>query len=158
MSYITVSESAIVHAPSDLVYHILADYHVGHLAIIPKKYFKEVTVTKGGIGAGTEMHIVMNILGRTFEATHTVKEPEPGRVLVEGDFAADRITTFTLDPLRDDMTRVTIHTRYPKPSGIKGWIEERTAPGILGKIYREELNNLNNYAKAKAAERIPLFA
>jgi hypothetical protein len=158
MSYITVSESAIINAPSDEVYHILADYHEGHLAIIPKKYFKEVTILKGGFGAGTEMRIVMNIMGRTFEAIHEVKEPEPGRVLVEGDFAADRITTFTLDPLRSDMTRVTIGTRYPKPTGLKGWIEERTVPSLFGKIYREELNNLNAYAKAKHSEHIPLFA
>ncbi len=158
MSHITVSESAIVQAPSDLVYRILADYHEGHMAIIPRKYFKEVGVTAGGFGEGTELYVVMNVMGRTYEMSMSVTEPDPGRVLVETDHAAGRATTFTIDALPNDMTRVTISTRYPRPSGLKGWIEERTAPGTLGKIYREELNNLNNYARAKAAEHIPLFA
>ncbi|MBS1902238.1 MAG: SRPBCC family protein [Bacteroidetes bacterium] len=159
MSYITVSESEIIHAPSDLVYRILADYHEGHQAIVPRKYFKEVTVTNGGFGEGTEIDLVMVIMGRTRYASMRVSEPEPGSVIVEETSDGTMRTVFTLENLRDGLTRVTISTKFTKSPGLKGWIEERTIPGVCSKIYREELNNLNNYAKDRsAASHIPLFA
>lgn len=158
MSHIIVSESAIIHASSDVVYRILADYHEGHQAIIPRKYLKEVTVTQGGFGAGTEFELISNIMGRTYHNTMRVTEPEIGHVLIESDTKSDMASVFTLEPLRDEMTRVTISSKFPKSPGLKGWIEERTIPSIFMKVYREELNNLNNYAKTKSAEHIPLFA
>ncbi len=49
----TVVASADMDAPPDRVYAIIADYHNGHPHILPKQ-FRNLTVEKGGVGAGTD--------------------------------------------------------------------------------------------------------
>ena len=73
---------------------------------------------------------------------------EPGRVLVEADNEAGVATTFTFEPLNNDtQTRVTIATVGKTSSGIKGWLEKKVNPMIMGKIYRQELENLAQVAQ-----------
>ena len=68
-----------------------------------------------------------------------VSEPEPGRVLQEEDAATGVLTTFTVDALNDTQARVTIATTARSSSGLKGWLEKMTTPGIMRRIYRQEL-------------------
>lgn len=141
------SESLIINAPAAHVYAILADYHVGHPAIVPKQYFKKVEVLEGGQGAGTKILVQMSVFGVEAEFNMVVTEPDPGRVLVETDAAAGVTTTFTVESIGDgSQSQTTISSATEAPPGIRGWIEQRINPIISRRIYREELALLADYA------------
>ena len=61
MASITIEYAAKIDASPEKVYAILADYHNGHPAILPKNYFKTVVVEKGGTGEDTLVRIGMKI-------------------------------------------------------------------------------------------------
>ena len=154
MSDIQVAVTATIDAPPARVYAVLADYRNHHPNILPKPYFVEVEVTKGGQGAGTEFVADMNIYGskRTFHMT--VSEPEPGRVLAETDAKLGTHTTFTVEPLEDGAkSSVTIATTSKPSTGLGSWLERLTTPMIMRKIYQEELQQLNAYMQQLPAER-----
>ena len=77
--------SAIIDAPPDEVYLILADYHNGHPQILPREYFRALSIEAGGRGTGTIIRVRVRIgmVERSYRML--VSEPEPGRVLVEAD-------------------------------------------------------------------------
>src|SRR5215207_2345735 len=99
MRTIHAEEIQVINARPEVIYAVLADYHQGHPAIVPKEYFQEVKVEKGGIGAGTEILIRMKVLGRETVSRQVISEPEPGRVLVEAEPDGRVKTTFTIDPV-----------------------------------------------------------
>ncbi len=141
---------ATIPAPPAQVYAIIADYHQGHPAILPPRYFTGLTVTTGGQGAGTTVTVHMNVYGSRAVLTMTVSEPEPGRVLVEEDPAAGVVTTFTVDPVDDgQQARVTIATTARASPGLRGWLEKRLNPAIMRRIYHEELGRLAAVARAQ---------
>jgi uncharacterized protein YndB with AHSA1/START domain len=153
MSHYTVTASAKIPAPADHVYAILADYETGHRAILPERYFTDMIVTNGGVGAGTEIVVHMSVFGQTTIFNLTVTEPEPGRVLQEADEEVGLTTTFTLDPSSDGATTtVTIHTIAKTSSGLKGMIEKWMNPPITRQIYNEELQNLAKPAQKTLAQ------
>ena len=55
MATIEYSASSTIDADPKTVYNIIADYHGGHKQILPPKYFKNLVVHRGGVGAGTEI-------------------------------------------------------------------------------------------------------
>src|SRR5689334_17379923 len=114
-------ETAVIPAPADVIYAILADYRTGHPQIVPKPYFTRLEVEQGGVGAGTVIRVYMRVLGREVISQHEVLEPEPGRVLVEKDLHADMSTTFTLTPLEDGRrTQLRITTEWVAKPGPLG--------------------------------------
>ncbi len=152
MKQYQVEASAVIDAPAAQVYAIVADYNDGHQAILPKPYFVSMDVLEGGIGAGTKLKVVMKVMGQDFVFNEEVTEPEPGRVLVEADNEAGVATTFTFEPLNNDtQTRVTISTIGKTSPGFKGWLEKKMNPRIMGKIYRQELENLAQVAQQRQA-------
>lgn len=151
MSGYHVEESAVIDAPPELLYNILADYQEGHPSILPQQYFKRLDVLEGGRGEGTRIHVVMNALGTTAEYTMTVTEPEPGRVLQEADEAAGVVTTFTVEPLDNGTrSRVTIATDARTAPGLRGQIEKLITPSVSRRIYREELQQLAQVAQSQS--------
>ena len=151
MSNIHVEADKVINAPPATVYAVLADYRVGHPAILPKAYFKSLHVEQGGVGAGTDVITAMEIYGtkRTFRLA--VTEPQPGRILAEEDPAAGTATTFTLDPVGDgNRTRVTITTDARVSPGFAGWIERMVNPFLMRKIYNAELQQLADYVAQPA--------
>lgn len=141
------SESLVINVSAEKVYAILADYHIGHPAIVPKQYFKKVEVVEGGQGAGTKLFVQMEVFGVKADFNLLVTEPEPGRVLEESDAAAGISTTFTVDPVGDgSQCRTTIASVTRAAPGIRGWIEKWMNPIITRRIYREELALLAEYA------------
>jgi hypothetical protein len=143
MTHYHAEASDIINAPPEQVYAILADYHEGHPAILPARYFSGLTVTAGGQGEGTAVTVHMNVFGAKAVYNMVVSEPEPGRVLVEEDQAAGVVTTFALEPLNGaGQTRLTISTKARASSGLRGLIEKLANPAIMRKIYREELRQL----------------
>ena len=151
MSNITVSYSADIDAGAHAVYAVFADYEVAHPAILPKDTFKSLTVIEGGYGEGTVFDMVMRVMGKDYPSRMDVSEPEPGRVMVETEREQDLRTTFTVDPLGPERSRLTIETVTPRKPGLAGMIEAALTPRILRGIYRKEVENLKAYlAEAEA--------
>ena len=142
MPTIEAAAAAPIDADPPTVWGILTDYQDAHLAILPRKYFQEAVVERGGRGAGTVVRVRMRTMGATRIFRMEVSEPEPGRVLAEWDLDTGALTTFTIDPLDGGRRcRVRIATRWSS-FGLRGWIERIFAPRALRAIYAEQLRNL----------------
>lgn len=143
-----ISASALITAPADKVYSIIADYRNGHPYILPKPAFESLTVEKGGIGAGTEISCIMKVAGRRQTFYAVITEPEPGRVLVETIPVSGSVTTFTVEPCNDGAQAfVTITTRVTVRGGLLGSIEKFLTTRALQPIFEKELQLLNSFAK-----------
>jgi uncharacterized protein YndB with AHSA1/START domain len=149
MSQIQVAVSSIIDAPAERVYTILADFRNHHPHILPESYFSGMEVEEGGYGAGTVIRFNMEVLGNKQGYHSRVTEPEPGRVLVETDMLSGAVTTFTVAPGGERRSQVTITTTVERQPGLKGLLEGLMTPPILRRIYREELEKLNQYAQLK---------
>jgi hypothetical protein len=151
MPEIHVTSSAVIAAPPPTVYGLIADYRQGHPSILPPKYFQNLQVEEGGVGAGTRISFEMR-LGRRWRLHALVTEPEPGRQLCEIYPDTGMVTTFTVDP--EDAghnSRVTIATRYTKP-GVAGWLERWLIPGLLRAVFAAELRELDVQARARSSD------
>jgi Polyketide cyclase / dehydrase and lipid transport len=145
MRHMQVSESAIITAPATAVYAIIADYQHGHPRILPKQYFRDLTVEAGGVGAGTVINFKAGMPGFMRAAHATITEPEPGRVLVETNAGSPPVfvTSFTVDPVQNGTAaRVQIMTKWDTSPGIQGMIERLAFPPLLRRMYRAELRQL----------------
>lgn len=148
MSTIYVELSDVVPAPPEQVYGILADYREGHPAILPRPYFRELTVEQGGQGAGTVLRVQMEVMGVKQSYHLQVSEPEPGRILVEEDREAGVKTTFTVAPLNGGRrSLVTIATESRTAPGFRGLMERLINPPVTRRIYRQELQQLAGYVQ-----------
>lgn len=137
MPVIRASESLVIAAPAATVYDIIADYREGHPRILPPEYFGRLDVEAGGRGSGTRIRFEMKAFGRATVASGLVTEPTPGRELVE-TLDSGIVTTFLVESLAPDSSRVTITTQYERP-GLRGWIESLLSPGYLRRVYQAEL-------------------
>ena len=138
----------LIQASPATVYSILTDYHKAHPAILPKQYFKEILVKKGGQGAGTEFHLTMEIFGAKRNYDMTVSEPEPGRMLVEMDPVSGTTTYFVVDPTANPQEcRMTIKSDATLSKGLAGWFEKLMYVPISKHIYKQELQILNEYVQ-----------
>ena len=152
MTTYSVAVTADIAAPPAQVYAVISDYHEGHRAILPERYFEEMKVVEGGQGAGTVVSVAMKVMGTRPLFQLTVSEPEPGRVLREVDPQAGVDTTFTVEPLKGgSQSRVTIATSARTSPGLKGFIEKLINPAITRRIYREELTNLADYMRSNGS-------
>ena len=150
MNSYRAQESEVIYAPPEQVYAIIADYHEGHPAILPSRYFTDMVVTAGGQGEGTVITVAMNVFGAKILYEMSVSEPEPGRILVEEDKSAGVVTSFTIDPVNGgDRSRVTIATEAKTAPGFRGFLEEIINPIIIRRIYRQELSQLATVVKEK---------
>jgi len=68
---------------------------------------------------------------------------------VETDMLSGAVTTFTVAPGGERRSQVTITTTVERQPGLKGLLEGLMTPPILRRIYREELEKLNQYAQLK---------
>lgn len=143
---IEVSASRAIVAPPAVVYGIIADYRVGHPSILPPKWFGPLTVEEGGVGAGTRIRFTMKGMGPPRPMEAIVSEPEPGRVLTETYPATGGVTTFTVEPAQGGSV-VTFHTTWT-PRGFQGIVERLLAPAFLRRVYRDELDLLEQRAEA----------
>jgi hypothetical protein len=152
MSMIRSEASAVIDARPEELYAVVSDYRVGHPAILPKPYFTELTVEKGGQGAGTVIRTRMKVFGREYAFHQAVTEPEPGRVLVETDMDTGQFSSFTFEPLNaGKQTRVTIKAENPASPGIVGLLERLTQPAFNRRLFQQELRNLADYVRRKNA-------
>jgi hypothetical protein len=143
----------IINARAEKLYAVVADYRVGHLAILPRPFFQELAVEKGGVGAGTIVRGNVKVMGKLYPLHHAISEPEPGRVLQENDLdKAEEHTRFIFEPVNNGaQTRVTIATEFMASPGLVGLMERLTKPGLVHKMYRQELHNLAEYVGTQQA-------
>jgi len=117
---------------------------------LPKPPFVSLTVEKGGVGAGTVLHVKMKVMGKLQAFNTIVTEPEPGRVLVETNDTG-YITTFTIDPQNDGKySYVTFTTEITKSSNLLKRIEFFFSKQFLPLVYKKELENLSKIAAIKS--------
>ena len=144
-----VSAEAVINAPAEEAYAIIADYRDGHPRIMPRPPFVSLDVEQGGIGAGTVIRCVMRMFGRTQTFRAAISEPEPGRVLVETFEENGTVTTYNVDPVSDG-TRVTITTDFETRRGLIGWIEGFSYTRLLRPVYLREIAQLGIVASERA--------
>jgi hypothetical protein len=146
MTKYQVSSSGTIAAAPARVYSVIADYRRHHPRIVPPDHFQNLEVLEGGVGAGTRTRFRMRVLGTTREFEHVVRDPEPGRVLVESEADGSNPTTFVVDP-RDggQATQLTITTELVARPGMAGAIERMVSLFVLPRIYRKEIARLAEY-------------
>jgi ribosome-associated toxin RatA of RatAB toxin-antitoxin module len=140
---VIVESSAIIPAPPQAVYDLLADYRVGHPSILPKPYFVALTVEEGGVGEGTIFRADMNVMGQKSSFRAKVTEPEHGKLLRETDLDTGTVTDFIVTPAGDGQTQLTFRTDYK----VKNFIERLMIPPILRRMYKQELGNITEHFK-----------
>ncbi len=145
MTTIDVEVSDIIPANIETVYAVIADYEVGHQAILPRPAFKEMKVVEGGYGAGTRLKLHIRLWGQSYYYEQVVEEPEVGRVILERDVKTGQVSTFTLEPLSDTSTQVTITANVPLSKGLRGVLERLSQPTIMRNLFTIELKNLADY-------------
>lgn len=147
MPTIHATQSLTIAAPAAILYDLIADYRHGHPRILPPAFFGRLEVLAGGRGAGTRIRFDMRAFGRTTTSEGTVTEPVPGRELRE-TLESGIVSTFLVESLTGDSSRVTITTSYEK-RGLAGWIERLLVPGYLRRVYAAELALLAREAAAR---------
>jgi Polyketide cyclase / dehydrase and lipid transport len=146
MSRIHVEAEHVIDAPPERVYAILADYRQGHPSILPES-FKDYAVEEGGQGAGTIIHYRLEAGGRNRQYRTRISEPEPGRLMLENDTTSSLVTSFRVTPESGGrQSRVRIATEWEGSGGIGGFFERTFAPGVLRRLYADELNRLASVA------------
>ncbi len=159
MKTFRVTGTAVINGSAKVVYDIIADYHNGHPNIVPKKYFSDIAVEKGGWGAGTTIRFKMHVFGKTQDFRAAITEPEPGRVLVEANDEASggAVTTFTVDPTNEGkQARVTISTDL-KPTTRLVRLERVFTSWVLRRVYAEELKLLAGLATTERTAAEDLY-
>ena len=144
MGKVETSAERTIDAPAGQVYGYLADMNQ-HPRFLPPQ-FSEFQVEEGGVGAGTVTRFAVTAGGRTREYRMRVTEPEPGRTLVESDANSSLVTTFNVEP-QGERSVVRISTTWDGASGIGGFFERTFAPKAMRRIYLDELERLDAYAR-----------
>ncbi len=147
MARVDVVEDGRVGAAPEVVYRCIAD-HEQHRKFLPPA-FRDFTIEAGGVGAGTITTFRVKGGGGSRSFRMLVEEPEPGRVLTESDTNSDLVTTWTVTP-DSGGARVEIATSW-EVSGIAGFFERLLAPRMMRRLYAEELELLDAYARERAA-------
>jgi len=149
MGTVHVAAERDVAAPAAAVYGYIADHREHHQHLLPDA-FSNFQVEAGGVGAGTITRFRVTAGGRSREYRMLVAEPEPGRVLTESDTGSSLVTTFTVTP-QGAASHVRIATSWEGAGGVGGFFERLFAPRVMRKIYAEELERLDAYARERAA-------
>lgn len=153
MPEIYAAAERTISAPAHEVYAYIADHRQHHPHFLPDA-FSDYRVEEGGVGAGTVVAYSLKVGGKKYPARAHIAEPEPGRVISE-TVDSGYLTTFTVLPL-GAACHVRIETRA-QLSGIRGLIERLFVPGVLRRLFTDELERLDAYACAQA-ESVPAVA
>ena len=88
----------------------------------------------------------MTVGGRVRSFRMRVAEPEPRRVLTESDARSSAVTTWVVTP-KGPGCRVRVETRWQGAGRVGGLFERLFAPRVLRRLYAEELERLDGYAR-----------
>lgn len=148
-----VTVKCTIDATHTKVYNIVIDMEE-HRRILPKQ-FESLDVLKGGKGTGTVFRLNMNVMGNRSSLEMVLTEPEPGRVVLERDEKAGITTTWKLTPIEgSDRCLIELTSEFQSKPGIAGMLERLIFKPVIRSIYRQELDNINEYAtKGTVSER-----
>ncbi|MCA9984611.1 MAG: SRPBCC family protein [Anaerolineales bacterium] len=147
MKTVRVESTRLINAPVQTIYEILADFEDAHVAILPRQYFRAIKLLSGGQGAGTIYQLQMVVSGQTYDYEMHVSEPVPGRELLEVSSDGAVRTVMRVEPAgANTQSQVTIISDFTSEPGFMGWLQRLFQPAIVRRIYREELDNLAQYA------------
>jgi hypothetical protein len=149
MAPLEITSERAISAPAATVYGYIANMREHHPNFLPPA-FSDFKVESGGSGAGTVIRYTLTAGGRTRRYEAVVAEPEPGRVLTESDKGSTAVTTFTVTPTDEKTCSVRITIRWEGAGGIGGFFERTFAPRAMRPILADELNRLDDYARAQA--------
>ncbi len=138
-----------ISAPAERVYQYIADLREHHPRWLPPN-FTDVQVEEGGVGAGTIFRARVRLGGVNRDFHMRVDEPEPGRVIREVDILAPLVTTWTVTP-EGNHCRVRLETVWSSAAGPAGLLERLVAPRLMQRMYADELDRLDRYAREHAA-------
>ncbi len=150
MPELSVTAERLVGAPAEHTYWCIADYRTHHPRFLPPA-FSDFQVEQGGVGAGTVHRFQLNAGGRTRTYRMRVEEPQPGHVLTESDTGSSLVTTWTVTP-EGQRCRVRLDTRWQGAGGVGGVFERLFAPRVLRRIYEDELERLDRYARTTQSD------
>jgi hypothetical protein len=151
VSIYRVTTTRHIHAPARVAYDIIADYRDMHARMVPPKWFSNLRVDSGGVGAGTTIRYDVRAFGATKTHRARVDEPTPGRVLVESEIDDPIVTTFSVEPTSDGSAcEVTITSQLQSRDGFLGTIEQWLARPTLKRIFAAELDRLDTLARSVA--------
>jgi uncharacterized protein YndB with AHSA1/START domain len=148
MAVITVAAERVIDSPAEIVYGYLADLRQRPEFLPPA--FSDFEIEQGGVGTGTVVRFRVTAGGRSREYRMQVAEPEPGRVLTESDMNSSLVTTFTVED-RGAGSLVRISTGWQGAGGVGGFFERLFAPGVMRRLYADELSRLSAYASRREA-------
>jgi uncharacterized protein YndB with AHSA1/START domain len=153
MAQVRVSAERSIPAPPARVYELIADYREHHHRFLPPA-FSDYRVEQGGVGAGTVVAFRLSAGGRVREFRQRVDEPEPGRVLTESNLGSSSVTRFTVTP-EGEGSRVELLTTWDGARGVRGFFERTFAPRALRRLYADELERLDRYARERSGAIAP---
>jgi hypothetical protein len=146
----------LIDAPPAAVYAVLADYTTHHPRIMPASTFSDLEVETGGVGAGTVFHITVRVAGRRQRLHMRVAEPEPGRILTETNLDTGAVTEFGVAPgERRPRTRARISSEWETAAGLRGLVDRLLTPRLMGRIFAQQLRELDRYLRSGAAPQAP---
>ena len=145
MSELRVVAERAIGAPATHAYRLIADFERHHPRFLPSA-FAQFRVEEGGVGAGTVHSFKMTAGGRARDVRMRVAEPDPGRVLTESDERSSMVTTWVVTR-EGSGCRVRVETRWQGVGGVGGVFERLFAPRVLRRLYAEELERLDRYAR-----------
>lgn len=148
MPLIHVSQSRRIPVAPGRVYAVLVDYTAGHAQILPRRYFSNLEVVRGGVGDGTIISFQMHAFGSVQKLRAEITEPIPGELLVETIVATGAKTTFHVLPESGGQESLVTITTDWTTQGLTGWLQSLLIPRFLRKVYEEELANLAAVAAA----------
>ena len=151
MAELRVTHERPIAVPAERVYQYIADLRDHHPRWLPPN-FTEFQVEEGGVGAGTIFRARVRLGGGSRDFRIRVDEPEPGRVIREVDILAPLVTTWTVTP-EGDHCRVRLETVWSSAGGLAGLLERLVAPGLMQRMYADELDRLDRYAREQATVR-----
>ena len=147
MAKLFTAADAHIEASADVVLAILRDFDGHHRRILPPA-FSDFEVVHDRLGDGTMTQFKLTLGGRTTDGRTLARETDPG-VIREQVLGRDMVTEFRVEP-EDAGSRVSIATRGRRASGFGGLLERFFAPGMLRKVYVQELELLAAYAPSVA--------
>jgi ribosome-associated toxin RatA of RatAB toxin-antitoxin module len=145
MAQLTVTEEGKIGAPADRVYTYIADMRKHHHHFLPPN-FSDFTVEEGGYGEGTVFRTKVTFAGGSREFHMRVAEPTPGRVITESDLHTPLVSVWTIIP-DGNHCRVHLETKWDTTGGFQGFLERLFSPGMMRRLYRDELARLDRYAR-----------
>ena len=148
MAELRVTYERPIAAPAERVYQYIADLREHHPRWLPPN-FSDFRVEEGGAGAGTIFRARVRLGGVNRDFHMRVDEPEPGRVIREVDILAPLVTTWTVTP-EGHHCRVRLETVWSSTPGLAGLLERLVAPGLMQRMYADELDRLDRYAREHA--------